>query len=155
MTSRHVSLAAILIAAAGVALVLAQRSSQTPAGMTVTGCVRQGSGPAVFILRGAAIPLASPAPVIARDAPPRFEDGHQPSESAVDAADYLLVSVPARVDLSAHLNHKMEITGEKSDSAAPPAGANAAERALPRLAVSDGHEVAPSCSSAPLAAPIR
>lgn len=155
MTSRHVSLAAIFIAAAGVAMVLAQRSSQTPAGMTVTGCVRQGSGPAVFILRAAAIPIATPAPTIARAAAPRFEDGDRPSVSAVDTADYLLVAVPARVDLSAHLNHKMEITGEKSDSAAPPAGANAAERALPRLAVSDGHEVAPNCSSEPVPAPIR
>lgn len=139
MTSRHVSLAAILIAAAGVAIVLAQRSSQTPAGVTVTGCLRQGSGPSVFILRGAAVPGMSTESGEA----PRFDAS---SDSTPTSTDYLLVSVPSRVDLAAHLNHKMEVSGQTGD-AAPPAGANAAEKALPRLAVSDAREVATSCSS--------
>lgn len=143
MTSRHVSLAAIFIAAAGVAIVLAQRSSQTPAGLTVTGCLRQGSGPAVFILRGATMPFVAPDATIA-PAMPRFEAADRPGD---DTTDYLLVSAPSRLDLSAHLNHRMEITGEKGDSAASPAGANAAERALPRVVVSDAREVAPNCST--------
>jgi hypothetical protein len=145
MTTRHVSLAAILVAAVGVAVVVAQRSSQTPAGVTATGCVRQGGAPDVFILRGAAEAVALPESDAVQDPLIRLD---LTDRSAVASTDYLLVSVPPRVDLSAHVNHKMEISGQKSD-AAPPAGANAAERALPRLAVSDGREVAPNCSSGP------
>jgi hypothetical protein len=100
--------------------------------VTLTGCLRAGGHPSVFLLRGAAMP-----------------DAEAPSNDRSTAEDYLLVSVPGGVDLGALVNHRTAITGIVStakDGPPPPNEANAAERALKRLAVQSARDVAASCS---------
>src|SRR5262245_9886604 len=98
-----------------------------PQDQTLTGCLRTGSSPTVFLLRGASLTdeVASSGPRVAED--------------------YLLVSTPP--SLSEQLNHRIAVTGVVSDAAAPPAGANAAEKALKKLSVKNVKEVAANCSA--------
>jgi len=98
---------------------------------TLTGCLRIGSAPTVFILRGATEPDAVEMPA----------QGQMPR-------DYLLVAIPESVDPAPHVNHLVAITGQVSDARSgppPPEAANTAERALRRLAVSGLRHVADSC----------
>ena len=91
---------------------------------TLTGCLRQGSGEAVFLLRGAT--------------------GDGPG-----ARDYLLVAVPSGLELSAALNHRVAIVGDvhaADDGPEPPPGANTVERALRRLSVQSMSEIEASCA---------
>lgn len=115
-----------LAAIAGVAGVLVATPSAAQDPVTLTGCLRAGSGEGVFILRGAAAPVA--AGQIARD--------------------YLLVAVPEGIDLPTLVNHRVAVTGtvHTPDAApAPPDGANSAERALRRIAVRGVTDVASNC----------
>ena len=129
-------LAVIAAAAAGLAWTMTVASApdaQGPAPVTLTGCLRSGSAATVFILRGAAAPGASEAP--SQEPMPR---------------DYLLVEVAEGIDLNAHLNHRVAITGPSrraADGPAPPEAANTAERALWRLSVRDLRHVANDCST--------
>jgi hypothetical protein len=96
------------------------------AAATLTGCLRQGSGESVFLLRGA---------TGADDSGPR---------------DYLLVSVPSGLELSAALNHRVAIVGDvhaAADGPEPPPGANTVEKALRRLAVQSMNEIEASCAA--------
>jgi hypothetical protein len=114
---------AALIGSVGAGFAMIDRADSAVA--TVTGCLRQGSGEAVFLLRGATSP---------------DEPGQR---------DYLLVSVPSGVDLAAALNHRISIVGEihaAVDGPEPPPGANTVERALRRLAVQSMSEIAASCA---------
>jgi hypothetical protein len=126
-----------LVAAAGIvaAVSVSSPGDQGSEAVTLTGCLRTGGTPAVYILRGAG---AAP------DAP-------QPSGAALPAAaeDYLLVQIPASIKLAEMVNHRAAITGLVSDAKsgpAPPSDANAAERALKRLSVQSARDVAPNCS---------
>jgi hypothetical protein len=126
-----------LAAAAAIAVVVAVTSpgDQGTEAVTLTGCLRSGGNPAVYILRGAAAPAAVSQPSD-RDAVPAAED-------------YLLVQIPSSVKLEAIVNRRVAITGVASDAKngpAPPAEANAAERALKRLTVQEARETAPNCS---------
>jgi len=119
-----------------VAVVLVQSGGQPPAERTLTGCVRIGSAPAVFVLRGASAPSAESA------AP--GTDSQQVPE------DYLLVAIPPAVSLEALLNHRVSVTGVVSDAGVgppPPAGANAAEKAIRRIAVKGVKEIAQNCAA--------
>jgi hypothetical protein len=101
-----------------------------PQDQTLTGCLRTGSSPTVFLLRGASLNA---------DATP---SGPRAAE------DYLLVSVPA--SLGERVNHRIAVTGVVSDAGAPPPpppAANAAEKALKKLSVKDVKEVAANCSA--------
>jgi hypothetical protein len=92
---------------------------------TLTGCLRQGSGQAVFLLRGAT------------------------GGDDAGARDYLLVSVPSGVELAAALNHRVSIVGDvhaASDGPEPPPGANTVEKALRRLSVQSMSDIAASCA---------
>lgn len=100
------------------------RASQDP--VTLTGCLRSGGAEGVFILRGAAAPVAA---------------GQM-------ARDYLLVQVPDDVSLPPLVNHRVAVTGTvhtPDNAPAPPDGANSAERALRRIAVRGASDVASSC----------
>ena len=91
---------------------------------TLTGCLRGGSSAGVFILRNAA--------------------------DAAAADDYVLVAIPQNVAPGDFLNHRVAVTGLVSQPNAgppPPAGANAAERALLRLSVKALKDVAPNCAA--------
>lgn len=138
MTDRRL---AVLVAAAAVAAVGAVAAGAvTPARAapdarqeptTLTGCLRIGSAPTVFILRGATGP-----------------DGRERPAQGQMPRDYLLVAIPESVDPGPHVNHLVAITGQVSDARTgppPPEAANTAERALRRLAVSGIRHVADSC----------
>ena len=132
-----------------------------PQDQTLTGCLRTGSSPTVFLLRGASLTddVASSGPREPFSLSSHEQlAGNRPNVSAsasglLDAAvrtarvaeDYLLVSTPP--SLSELVNHRIAVTGVISDAAAPPAGANAAEKALKKLSVKNVKEVAANCSA--------
>ncbi|HUF47335.1 MAG TPA: hypothetical protein VMM93_05920 [Vicinamibacterales bacterium] len=97
---------------------------------TLTGCLRTGSASTVFILRGASA-----------------------GESGGPPRDHLLVDAAEGVDLSAHVNRRVAITGPAwgpGEGPSPPSAANTAERALRRQSVTSLREVASDCSNEPL-----
>ena len=134
MRNKWITALAAAAVVGSVAVVLVQSGGQPPAERTLTGCVRTGSAPAVFVLRGASGAAAeSAAPAAA---------GQQPE-------DYLLVSIPPSVSLEGNVNHRVAVTGVVSEPGVgppPPAGANAAEKAIRRLAVKSVKELAQNCA---------
>lgn len=117
----------LMFVAALIALV-STPSQDPPQEQTLTGCLRTGSAPTVFLLRGASADAAPSGPRVAED--------------------YLLVSVPS--SLGEKVNHRIAVTGTVSEAGAPPApppAANAAEKALKKLSVRDVKEVAANCSA--------
>ncbi len=133
---RSTVIAAAMAAAVAAGSLAAETSAQERPTVTLTGCLRTGSTSSIYLLRGAADPSDGAA-----DSPGdaartvRFED--------------LLLVVPSGVDLAPHVNHRIAITGVKSeakDSPPPPQGANTAEKALNRLTVQTVKEVASNCS---------
>ena len=123
------------VAAAAIAVVsFMSPGDQGSEPVTLTGCVRGGGHPSVYLLRGA----AAPAP-----ATPSGETAPMPE-------DYLLVSIPDTVDLGPMLNHRVAVSGVVStakNGPAPPPESNAAERGLKRLAVQSTREVAANCAT--------
>jgi hypothetical protein len=135
MRTKWIAAVAAAAVVGSVAVVLVQSGGQPPAERTLTGCVRTGSAPAVFVLRGASAGATESAPQA---------DGQQLPE------DYLLVSIPPAVSLETHVNHRVAITGVVSDPGVgppPPAGANAAEKAIRRIAVKSVKELAQNCAA--------
>jgi hypothetical protein len=135
MRTKWIAAVAAAAVVGSVAVVLVQSGGQPPAERTLTGCVRTGSAPAVFVLRGASAGATESAPQA---------DGQQLPE------DYLLVSIPPPVSLETHVNHRVAITGVVSDPGVgppPPAGANAAEKAIRRIAVKSVKELAQNCAA--------
>jgi hypothetical protein len=111
-----------VVVAAGVYASLSGTATAQDAQTTLTGCLRAGSANAVYVLRGAT-----------------------GGEGQI-ARDYLLVQAPA--DIGDRVNRRLAITGTVHAADAGPAapeGANSAERALRRLAVSAVQEVASNC----------
>jgi hypothetical protein len=117
------------------ALVAAQAAQAPPAAgpqgdkmkdVTVTGCLMQGSTPAVFLL----------------------EDARSDPESKDEKAKtfFLSASVP---DLKANLNKQVRIIGqaETKEPPAPPAGQKVSEQDLPKLSVKTIAAVADRCTS--------
>jgi len=135
-TTRTAIVAALIGGAAGV-LVLYSAAIQ-PQERTLTGCVRAGSAPGVFLLRAATEPGS--------------ESGAAGGQAATtqEPDDYVLVGAPPQINLSEHLNRRTAITGPVSDAKSDPpapAGANAAERALKRVTVKGVKPVAPTCAT--------
>jgi hypothetical protein len=62
MRTKWIAAVAAAAVVGSVAVVLVQSGGQPPAERTLTGCVRTGSGPAVFVLRGASAASAESAP---------------------------------------------------------------------------------------------
>jgi hypothetical protein len=110
--------------------------SQERPTVTLTGCLRTGSTSSIYLLRGAAAPSTGVGEAPGATATAlRFED--------------LLLVAPSNIDLAPHVNHRIAVTGVKSeakDSPPPPQGANTAEKALNRLSVESLKEVASNCS---------
>ena len=104
--------------------------------VTLTGCLRTGSTTSIYLLRGAAGSSAAAA--------------QSPDGAATDARfEDLLLVVPSNIDLAPQVNHRIAITGVKTeakDGPPPPEGANTAEKALNRLTVQSVKEVASNCS---------
>jgi hypothetical protein len=125
---------AAVVSSAAVVLVQSTIDGQQQDEKTVTGCMRTGSSPTVYLLRSATIGGAEAA----------AQSGSQQTE------DYLLVTVPDTLNLSVHVNHRVAITGVVSPASAgppPPTAANAAEKAMQRLAVKSLKMVAQNCAA--------
>lgn len=137
MRTKWIAAVAAAAVVGSAAVVLVQSGGQQPpAERTLTGCVRIGSAPAVFVLRGASATYTESAPADGQ--------GQQLPE------DYLLVAIPPAVSLDALVNHRVAVTGIVSDPGAgpaPPTGANAAEKAIRRIAVKSVKEIAQNCAA--------
>jgi hypothetical protein len=140
MNGKWIAAGVVAVVVSSAAVVLVQ--STGPAGneqqqqdeKTVSGCMRTGSSPTVYLLRGGTIGGAE-APA---------QSGSQQTE------DYLLVTVPDTLNLSVHVNHRVAITGVVSPASAgppPPTAANAAEKAMQRLAVKSLKMIAQNCAA--------
>jgi hypothetical protein len=144
-----------------VALFAVGPGQDPPQDQTLTGCLRTGSSPTVFLLRGASLTddvapsgprepfslssheqLAGIRPNVSASASGLL---HAEVRTARVAEDYLLVSTPP--SLGEQVNHRIAVTGVVSDAATPPPGANAAEKALKKLSVKNVREVAANCSA--------
>jgi len=125
---------AAVVSSAAVVLVQTTADDQQQEEKTVTGCMRTGSSPTVYLLRSATMGSLEGA----------AQSGSQQTD------DYLLVTVPDSLNLSVHVNHRVAITGVVSAASAgppPPTGANAAEKAMQRLAVKSLKMVAQNCAA--------
>lgn len=134
MRTKWIAAVAAAAVVGSVAVVLVQSGGKPPAERTLTGCVRIGSAPTVFVLRG-----ATGAPIDSG-----LAAGQQVPE------DYLLVSIPAAVSLETHVNHRVAVTGVVTDAGAgpaPPTAANAAEKAMKRITVKSLKELAQNCAA--------
>jgi len=137
MRTKWIAAVAAAAVVGSVAVVLVQSGGQPPAERTLTGCVRIGSAPAVFVLRGASATSTESA------AQPDGQGQQLPE-------DYLLVAIPPAVSLDTLVNHRVSVTGVVSDPGVgppPPTGANAAEKAIRRIAVKSVKEIAQNCAA--------
>lgn len=139
------ALAASFAIAAGAAALQAQQSAPPPpppaqqapptvtppqdmAGdVTLTGCLIQGSSPAVFIFENAK------------------KDAKSTSEKGVS---YIVVATAADTNLRDHLNHQVEISGKPDSKAAPVTGTGKVEeKDLPKLTAKTVTPVSNTCSA--------
>lgn len=120
------SLATALVAAQGAQTPPAAPQSDKMKDVTVTGCLVQGSAPAVFLLE---------------DAKANREDNAEKGKTY-----FLSAAVP---DLRAHLNKEVRVIGqaETKEPPMPPAGQKVSEQDLPKLSVKTISAVADRCTS--------
>jgi hypothetical protein len=106
-------------------------SPQTPqkpavAEITVTGCLVQGSTPAVFI----------------------FENVRKDPKSTTEpAVKYVVIAATEDLNLLDSLNHQVRIVGLPDGKVAPPTTQKVEEKDLPRLSAKSLTVVADTCSS--------
>lgn len=94
----------------------------------LTGCIIQGSSPAVFILDSAR---------------------KNPQDRNEKAQTFLIVAGTEDLKLKEHLNHEVRITGlaETKTPPTPPAGQKVAEKDLPKLTAASVTMVADRCTT--------
>jgi hypothetical protein len=97
--------------------------------VTVTGCLTQGSSPAVFILDNAR---------------------QKPDDQTEKGQSYVLVSAAEDLPLAANLNHEVSVTGSGDAKATtpPPAGQKVSEKDMPRFSAKNITLVADRCTAA-------
>jgi hypothetical protein len=123
------ALATALVAAQGAQTPPPAAAPQGEKGMkdvTLTGCLVQGSAPAIFLLEDARL---------------------NPEDKNEKAKKYFVTA--AAPDLKANLNKEVRIIGqaETKEPPTPPAGQKVAEQDLPKLAVKTIAAVADRCTS--------
>jgi hypothetical protein len=98
--------------------------------VTVTGCLTQGSGPAVFILENAR---------------------QRPEDKTEKAQSYVVVAATEDMPFTANLNHEVSVTGSADaiTMAPPPAGQKTAEKDMARFSAKTVTLVADRCTAAP------
>jgi len=103
------------------------KTGQT-ADVVLTGCLIQGTGPAIFLLDNAKISANDPAE---------------------HAQTYMLKTDAEDVNFKTHLNHEVTITGSSMamKAAQPPAGKKADEKDLPTLSAKSLTMVSDRCLS--------
>jgi hypothetical protein len=125
-------LASVLAASA---LIAAQSGTTPPqsatakpsADVTVTGCLTQGSSPAVFILDNAR---------------------QKPDDKTEKGQSYVIVAASEDLPFAANLNHEVSVTGSADKvTAPPPAGQKATEKDMPRFSAKNVTLVADRCTS--------
>ena len=95
--------------------------------VSLTGCLVQGTGPAVFILENAKV---------------------DPSDRSQNGRSYLLAASSSSVSFREHLNHEVRIDGMAEVKMVPdqPAGQPVKESDLPKLKATKLTHVASTCS---------
>jgi hypothetical protein len=120
------------------ALIAAQSGTTPPAqsgaakaspDVTVTGCLTQGSSPAVFILDNAR---------------------QKPDDKTEKAQSYVVVGAAEDLPFAANLNHEVSVTGSADAKVTTPlpAGQQATEKDMPRFSAKSITLVADRCTSA-------
>jgi len=99
---------------------------KTPPDVTLTGCLVQGSTPSVFLFDNARKDL---------------------KDKAEKGVRYLVLIAGEDLDLRAHLNHEVTMTGRIELKPALPAGQKPAEKDLPTFATKNVTMVADTCSA--------
>jgi hypothetical protein len=94
--------------------------------VTVTGCLVQGSGPSVFLIKDAK-----------KDAKSTAEKG----------VSYVVVTTAENVNLRAHLNHEITISGESDGRLAPASTEKANENELPKLTAKNVTMISATCAT--------
>ena len=107
----------------------APQTKQQTADIVLTGCLIQGTGPAIFILDNAKLSAADPA--------------ERPQQ-------YVLASGTEDLNFKAHLNHEVTVSGSAMamKAAEPPAGKKIEEKDLPMLTAKSLTMVSDRCLSA-------
>src|SRR5678815_5286389 len=100
---------------------------KTPPDVTLTGCLVQGSTPSVYLFDNAK------------------KDQKDKAETSVK---YLVLIAGEDLDLRAHLNHEVTMTGKITLKPALPAGQKPAEKDLPTFATKSVTLVSDTCTAA-------
>ena len=105
-----------------------QTQQQKPPEITLTGCIVQGSAPSIFLLSGAK---------------------KDPDDTKETGTTYFLVADSADLNLKAHLNHSVRITGvaELKTPPVPPPGGKVAEKDLLKFTAKAATMVSDRCPS--------
>ena len=111
----------------------AQQAPQPPAApqtptmpeLTLTGCLVQGSTPAVFIFEN-----------VRKD----------PKNAAERPVKYLVIAATEDLNLRAHLNHEVRILGTSDGRVAPPTNQKVEEKDLPKFSAKSLTMVSDTCS---------
>ena len=96
-----------------------------PPELTLTGCLVQGSSPAVFIFQNVR---------------------RNPKDAAEPAVKYMLVAGTEDLNFRAHVNHEVLITGKPDKQIAPRSDQKVEEKDLPKLTASALVMVSNTCS---------
>jgi len=99
---------------------------KTPTDVTLTGCLVQGSTPSVYL----------------------FDNAKKDQKDKAEKSEkYLVLIAGEDLDLRAHLNHEVTMTGRIELKPALPAGQKPAEKDLPTFATKNVTMVADTCSA--------
>ena len=93
--------------------------------MALTGCLVQGSGPAIFVIENAK------------------KDAKSDTEKGVS---YIVVASSPDLNLRTHLNHEVTITGQSDGKTAPATGTKFEEKDLPKLTAKNVTMVSNTCA---------
>ena len=105
----------------------AQEQKAAAAEVALTGCLVQGSGPAIFVIENAK-----------KDAKSSTEKG----------VSYIVVASSPDLNLRTHLNHEVTITGQSDGKTAPATGTKFEEKDLPKLTAKNVTMVSNTCAVA-------
>jgi len=122
---------------------------------SLTGCLIQGSAPAIFLLENARATVEAASVMPSGSASSAAQgDRSTTSSGASRGLTYLVTASAASVDLKGQLNHQVTITGTgdtevvSTPAQAPSPNARMNEKDLPKLAAKTVTKIADTCSRA-------
>jgi hypothetical protein len=102
-------------------------AKDAPADVTLTGCLVQGSAPNIFV----------------------FQNAKKDSKSTAEkGVSYVVVASSDTINLRAHLNHEIQVTGQSDGKIAPVSSERASESELPKLNAKNVTMISNTCSTA-------